>query len=139
MFTTNLRYNDHYLYPLDRQNSAIHFNDVIQGEGNVPHITRQEFSAEGTGSLGGGDTSGGVEYNDNQLDSSSVGLNGQFFNQVYRLNRNERVNSRGIELEVQYSTNAESGMADASHTHRAWLEILRSATLRDGKFEIDFA
>ena len=139
LFTTNLRYNDHYLYPLDRQNSAIHFNDVIQGEGNVPHITRQEFSAEGTGSLGAGDTSGGVEYNNNRLDSSSVGLNGQFFNQVYRLNRNERVNSRGIELEVQYSTNAQSGMADASHTHRAWLEILRSATLRDGKFEIDFA
>ena len=139
LFTTNLRYNDHYLYPLDRTNNAIHFNDVIQGEGNIPHVTRQEFSAEGVGGLSSTVASGGITYNGNNINSPSVGLRGGSFNQVYRLNRNERVNSRGIELEVQYSSNASSGLSDASYTHRAWLELLRSATLTDGKFEIDFA
>ena len=139
LFTTNLRYNDHYLYPLDRENFAIHFNDVIQGEGNVPHITRQEFSAEGTGGLSGAVADGGITYNNQVVSATDIGLNGGFFNQVYRLNRNERINSRGLELEVQYSSNAASGMKDASHTHRAWLEILRSATLTDGKFDVDFA
>lgn len=139
LFTTNLRYNDHYLYPLDRENFAIHFNDVIQGEGNVPHITRQEYSAEGTGGLSGAVADGGITYNNQVVSATDIGLNGGFFNQVYRLNRNERINSRGLELEVQYSSNAASGMKDASHTHRAWLEILRSATLTDGKFDVDFA
>jgi len=30
-------------------------------------------------------------------------------------------------------------MANQAHTHRAWLEILRSATLSNGMFEVDFA
>jgi len=65
LFTTNLRYNDHYLYPLDRQNPAIHFNDVIQGEGNVPHITREEYSAEGQGAIS--KNTNGIAFNNQDL------------------------------------------------------------------------
>ena len=78
-------------------------------------------------------------YRNNQqpAGSSVFGVAGSFFNQVYRLNRNERVNSRGIEIEVNYSDGA--GFVDKVHTHRTWLEMLRSATLTNGMFEIDYA
>ena len=137
---TNLRYNDNYLYPLDRENPAIHFNDVIQGEGNVPHVNRIEYSGETQGNehaIMDGTLIGDVKYNQQPAGSSVFGVAGSFFNQVYRLNRNERVNSRGIEIEVNYSDGA--GFVDKVHTHRTWLEMLRSATLTNGMFEIDYA
>ena len=137
---TNLRYNDNYLYPLDRENPAIHFNDVIQGEGNVPHVNRIEYSGETQGNtrpIMDGTTKGDITYNDQPGGNVLQGVANNFFYQVYRLNRNERINSRGIEIEVNYSNNA--GFDNNTHTHRTWLEILRSATLTNGMFEIDYA
>lgn len=136
-FTTNLRYNDHYIYPIDRDNYAIHFNDVIQGEGNVPHYTREEYCNEGKGAISTG--TGAIGWADNDLGSNASGLAGNFFWNVYRLNRNERVNSRGIELELQYSKTGFSHTFNRNHTHRAWLELLRTATLSNGMFDIDYA
>ena len=136
-FTTNLRYNDHYLYPIDRSNYAIHFNDVIQGEGNVPHYTREEYCNEGFGSISTG--TGSIRWNDNDLATNASGIAGHFFWNVYRLNRNERVNSRGIELEVQYSNTGFSHTVNRAHTHRSWIELLRSATLTNGMMDIDYA
>ena len=54
------------------------------------------------------------------------------------MNKNERINSRGIELETQYSqvpalTGAET------YTQRCWIEVLRTATLIDGKMECYYA
>ena len=67
--------------------------------------------------------------------SSSVnGIDGKFHHIAYRLNRNERVNSKGLELELVYSdVNA------GTYTHRSWLEMVKSATLTDGKFSTDFS
>jgi hypothetical protein len=136
-FTTNLRYNDHYLYPLDRNNYAIHFADVIQAAGDVPHITRQEFSGEGVGGLSSG--AGAITYNGQTLSDATVGLARNFFWNCYRLNKNERVNSRGIELEVQYGGTGGSGMTARDRTHKCWVELLRTATLNNGFFSQDFA
>ena len=49
---------------------------------------------------------------------------------AHRLNRNERINSRGIEYHTQYATNS------GARTQRVWLELVRMATLSDGKFQI---
>lgn len=127
-FTTNLIYNDNRLYPIDRKNSALHFNDVAQAENNIPHITRQEFSGEG-GAIGG--LTSDYRYMGYEQSEVEKGLNSKFHYTAYKLNRNERVNSRGIQLELQYGS-----FLDATvFTHRAWLELTKRATLSNGKFK----
>ena len=128
LFTTNLTYNDNRLYPIDRTNPALHFHDVVQAQQDVPHILRQEFNKQG------GSLTAGTTYMLYPQSSSTEGLNGKFHHICYRLNRNERVNSKGIELEFSYSS-----IGAGSYTHRSWLEMNKTATLTDGKFSTDFS
>ena len=51
----------------------------------------------------------------------------------YRLNRGERVNSRGIEIYDRRTT------MSGSSTLRCWLQVVRMAQLMDGKMEIVYA
>jgi len=125
--TTNLIYNDNRLYPIDRSNNALHFHDLVQTEQNVPHVCRDGFNREGIG------LSATYKYNGYDLADDTEGLAGKFFYLGYRLNRNERVNSRGIQLELKYST-----VKTGTYTHRCWLELVKSATLSNGKFSCDF-
>jgi len=127
LFTTNLIYNDHRLYPIDRSNPALHFHDLVQAEQNIPHIARQEFNKQGGGLSE-------ASYNGNSQSSSVNGLNGKFHYIAYRPNRNERVNSKGIQLQLKY-TNLTTG----TYTHRTWLELVKTATLENGMFSTDFS
>ena len=127
LVTTNLTYNDNRLYPIDRSNPALHFHDVIQAEQNVPNVTRQEYNKQGTGLTQVYTYMGYVQS------SSLAGLNGKFQYLVYRLNRNERVNSRGIQLELNYTD-----ALPTNYVHRTWLELVKTATLENGKFRCDY-
>ena len=121
--TYNLRYNDHFLFPVDVNNSARHFHNIVQSEGKVPFVVRQEYSGEGlvlAGKFEG-------------YDQSTV-LTNKFFHIANRLNRNERVNSRGIEAYVDYQT-----LAAASHTIRFYVELVRMAQLSNGMISIEYA
>lgn len=133
VLTTNVRYNDEYLYPIDRVNPAVEFHDIVQTEGVVPHVTRDEYNSEGGGTAGGGLSV--QKYNGHQCNLS---LRGKFFYQAHRLNKNERVNSRGIELETTYSELPDLGGA-LNYTQRCWIEVLRTATLRNGIFDCYYA
>ena len=128
LFTTNLTYNDHRLYPVDRSNPSVHFHDVVQAEQNVPHVSRQEYNSQGDS------LSADTTYQLHSLNSTTDGLNGNFHHICYRLNRNERVNSKGIELEFTYSK-----VGSGSYTHRSWIELIKTATLENGKFSTDFS
>ncbi len=128
VFTTNLVYNDNRLYPIDRTNSAIHFHDVVQAEQNMPQVSRQMYNKEG------GSLSDAYKYMNYAPSSSTEGLNGRFHYIAYRLNRNERVNSRGVQLELKYTD-----MIAGTYTHRTWLELVKTATLSNGKFATEFA
>lgn len=134
---TNLRYNDLFLFPIDVTNSARHFHNVIQTEGRIPHVSRDIYSGQGQlakevqfgsvedypmGAAYGGGTS--------ELDSD---VRSRAFWQCYRLNRNERVNSRGIEL-----YDKRTSMSGAS-TLRAWIQVVRMAQLEDGKMSVVYA
>ena len=127
LFTTNLIYNDHRLYPIDRSNPALHFHDLVQAEQNIPNIARQEFNKQG-----GGLTA--FSYNGNSQSSSTNGLNGKFHYIAYRPNRNERVNSKGIQLQLKYSN-----LSTGTYIHRTWLELVKTATLERGMFSTDFS
>ena len=124
ILTSNIRYNDKYLYPLDRKSNAIHFHDITSAESMVPHISRDMYS-------GGGEGLTAETYNGQRQD---VNLKAQFYFQAHRLNRNERINSRGIEYEQKYSA-----IADQTFTQRTWIEVIKQAQLKNGILDINFA
>ena len=137
ILTTNVRYNDEYLYPIDRTNPSIVYHDIVQTETMVPHVTRDEFNSEGGGAAGGGLSA--QRYNGHPVNASTnSGLRGKFFYQAHRLNKNERINSRGIEVETTYSELPDLGGA-LNYTQRIWIELLRTATLRNGIFDCYYA
>lgn len=126
--TTNLRYNDTYLYPIDLTSPAIQFDKVVRGEGSIPYVTREEYSREGHGAITP------TTFQGHNQSTATFGLSGNFFWNVYKLNKNERVNSRGIEIETLYGSTA-----NATHTHRSWLELVKTAQLVNGKLTCYFA
>lgn len=127
-FITNLYVNDHRLYPVDRENIAVHYHDVEQAERFPPQVHRQEFAKQGQS------LSADVTYNSFALSSTELGLNGKYFYPIYFLNRNERINSKGLQIQLQY-TKSVAG----NKTHRAYLELIKTATLENGKLRTDFA
>ena len=86
-------------------------------EGAVPFISKDEFSGE-QGLAVGSKVLGQVWNGNVRLKS---------FHTEDRLNRNERINSRGIELYQTWDA-VEAG----TYTLRVWLELVRMATLEDG-------
>ena len=128
--TTNLKYNDNFLYPVDVSNDARHYHNVFQSEGRVPYISRDLYRGEGRLATDFTATPGSVDFEGYDMEE---GLQQEFFYTAYRLNQGERVNSRGIEVYDTRTTMA------ASQTMRAWLQVVRLATLRDGMLEIAYA
>ena len=125
--TMNIKYNDHFLYPIDVTNAARHFHNTAQAEGMVPFVTREEYSAEGT-ALTGDEFMG---FGQGPLAAGNIvntGVFGRFGWNSYRLNRNERVNSRGIELFSQFQDLDEKG----TYIQRSWIEIVKLTQLIDG-------
>jgi hypothetical protein len=133
LLTSNLKYNDNFLYPVDVSNPAYQFHNLVQAEGMVPFVTRDEFSNQGaqtTRTLCEGHPQGTLaNYTDN------TGLTDHFFYQAYKLNRNERVNQRGIEVYQTYNTFRNSTSGALTYTLRAYVELVRLARLVDGKME----
>jgi len=127
-FITNLYVNDHRLYPVDRENIAVHYHDIEQAERFPPQVHRQEFAKQGES------LSPDVTYLSYALSNSELGLNGKYFYPIYALNRNERINSKGLQIQLQY-TKSLAG----DKTHRSYLELIKTATLENGKFRTDFA
>lgn len=127
---TNLKYNDNFLYPIDVSNNARHFHNVFSAEGRVPYISRDLYRAEGQLATDSTETPGSFEFEDYPADEE---LAQKFFFTAYRLNKGERVNSRGIELYDTRTTMSDSG------TMRAYLQVVKVANLRDGVFESVFA
>jgi len=124
--TVNVRYNDKFLYPIDVTNPARQFHNTAQAEGMVPFVTREEFCAEGV-ALTGDQLEG---YDQNTGDGGDEkGILGRFNWLSYRLNRNERINSRGIEYYWKYEGLDNDG---GSYTQRTWLELAKLTTISGG-------
>ncbi len=124
IMTTNVRFNDKYLYPLDRVSNAIHFHDVSSAEASQPNTSRDIYSRGGSGLTT--EAFNGL--------NQSVNMSGKQYYQANRLNRNERINSRGVELECKFSA-----VANKTYTHRAWIEVVRQAQLSDGILDTTYA
>ena len=135
--TTNLRYNDLFLFPIDVTNKARHFHNVFSTEGRMPMIPRGWYGGEAEFTIGSadgaGDTAELTSWGNFEGWGGLDSLASFFFYTAYRLNRNERVNSRGIELYDQRTTNA------GTYTLRAWLQIVRVASLSGGVMTVSYA
>jgi hypothetical protein len=142
--TFNLKMNEQFLFPVDVSNSARHFHNVVQSEGSVPFLSRETYSKEGVSlALGVYNPdvmqAGGGEDENFGSGETTPGVGGQYpgtqFWNAFRLNRGERVNSRGIELYFKQDVDA----LGAGSVQRVWLETLRSATLQDGELNCYYA
>tara|TARA_R110000796_G_scaffold130376_4_gene246011 strand:+ start:833 stop:2296 length:1464 start_codon:yes stop_codon:yes gene_type:complete len=130
--TSNLKYNDHFLYPVDRVLSSVHFYDVTQSEGVVPFVSRDFYGGESR-------TTSTTKFMGRNQKSPFHGLRGRFFFQSWRLNRSERISSRGIELYQTYNQVQALKAATDTYTLKVWLEVLKYATLEDGVMTCYFA
>lgn len=123
--TVNIKYNDRFLYPIDVVNSARHFHNTAQAEGMVPFVSREEFSAEGV-ALTKDKFMGRIQFTGDGADE--VGVLGRFNWLSFRLNRNERINSRGLEYYYKYQNLSDAG----PYTQRSWLELAKVTVLQAG-------
>ena len=122
--TSNIKKNDVFLYPIDRTNTALHFQAVKDTEGMLPFISRSEYSRQGDR----------MTPSTLEAVSQSDSLQGNFFWTAYRMPDGERVNSRGLEL-----TSKMNSLEAGTYTSRCWIEIVKVATLIDGQFNCYYA
>ena len=123
--TVNIKYNDKFLYPIDVVNPARQFHNTAQAEGMVPFVTREEFCAEGVGLT----TDEFMGYSQQEGDAATEkGVLGRFNWLSYRLNRNERINSRGLEYYWKYEGLDDTGL----YTQRTWLELAKLTVIQAG-------
>ena len=122
--TLNLRYNDRFVFSVDRSNPALLFHTVKEAEGMIPFVMRGEYSNEGTAMI----TDKTLELHEQK------GFLEKAFNWTsIRLNRNERVNNKGIEL--TYKNTLDAG----SYTLYVYTELRKTAELVNGQFSCYFA
>tara|TARA_R110002096_G_C14586892_1_gene721693 strand:+ start:501 stop:1928 length:1428 start_codon:yes stop_codon:yes gene_type:complete len=122
----NLFVNSRFLYPQTVGNPATHFHHLIGSQGSPAFVSRDHYSGEGGGLSG-------VNVGKFESKEPSTDLRGTQFWQGHKLLGVDRVDSRGIDLHMAMP------LADSVHTQRAWLEVLRYATLVDGEFNCYFA
>ncbi len=153
--TFNLKYNDNFLYPIDVDNSARHFYNVQSTEGLVPFVNREEYCGEGdvlttrkvSGKVQGGD---GLQNGTAVQRKNHSNLVSKFFWNGARLNKNQRINSRGIELYYKVNdmppllSRTAPGIGGAVHlspgyVQRVYMEVVRTATLNGGYFQCYYA
>jgi len=96
----------------------------------VPYISRDLYRGEGQLASDPTLTPGSESFEGHHMEDV---VRQKCFYTSYRLNKGERVNSRGIEL-----FDTRNPMASGS-TIRAYLQVVKMASLRDGVMEIAFA
>lgn len=128
-FTHNVKYNDNLLYPVDITNRARIYHNIVQAEGGVPFVSKSEFTDEG-------DLVTNSKFMGQVVDTSIE--NNSFYIED-RLNRGERINSRGIELYNTWNYLQDSDGTPINYTMRCWLELVKFATLQNGYMTIGYA
>ncbi len=122
--TFNIRYNDRYEFPIDRDNTALLFQTLKTAEGEVPFVTRQEYSREMVNTI----TERTWEGNQQR---SSLGGNLHYL--AVKPEREERINNQGIDLVFK------GVFPDESLTLMAWVSLRKVARIKDGKLDCYFA
>jgi len=126
--SVNLRYNDRFEFNVDRSNKALLFTTTQQSEGRVPMVSRDEYQNQNVDGL----TTATLEGH--PQNSHEQGVRGNMNWVALRLNKGERVNNKGLELFYKNPS-----LAAHTYTLRVYLELLKVATIEDGKMNCYFA
>tara|TARA_R110000765_G_scaffold355053_2_gene445245 strand:- start:2662 stop:4098 length:1437 start_codon:yes stop_codon:yes gene_type:complete len=125
----NLLYNDLYEFNRDRTNPALLFHTTQHAEGLPPMVARDEYQTSSVSALTT-DTFEGYSQNDD-----TNGLRGLSRWTAIKPNKGQRINNKGIDL--IYKSSAMPGAVN--YTLRAYLELLKTATIEKGEFSCQFA
>jgi len=126
----NLLYNDRFEFNVDRTNSALQFSTTHAAEGQIPMVTHDEVVKRSTASSITDETLEGLVQGAN-----TTGVEELFRWNSVRPNKGERINNKGIDLHYKIP----SGLADGTYTLRAYVELLKVATIENGQFNCYFA
>lgn len=114
--TQNLFFNNEFLYPQNVTNSAVHYHHLVGTEGAPAYVSRAAYSGEGEGITA-------LDYGEEDQNVNLVAYN---YWQGFKLIGGERLDSKGADLHTKLTLGSPS-------TNRVWLEVLRYATLTDGR------
>ena len=130
---SNLIYNETRLFPQNVMNAARHYHNLRDAEMKQLYVPREVYSNGGT-LLPAGAAGSDVHY-DGRTQSQ---MKASQFWQGWRLNRGERVGSKGIEIEVNtWAPDYNSkGLQNGTYILTSWTEQLRYSTLKDGQLEV---
>ena len=149
--SANLFYNERFLYPQDVVNDARLFHNLKDTAQKIPYTTRAIYSDEGGISHLAGegvvnpDATASLHY---EGMGQSSNLCGHQFYQGFRLNRGERVGTKGIEVQVNYGDlriTADTAVPPAvpnniaQYTQHSVIEVLKRASLINGQLEVSYA
>jgi hypothetical protein len=120
--TSNIKFNDTFVYPLDQTNFGKHFHNLMKSEGGIPYVSRDEYSNQGNGLAAG--TLATFEVYD-----PSTSLGKSFFYNGVKIPGNDRVNSVGIQLIAQYT---DLPALVGNGVLRAWIAVMKTVEIEDG-------
>ena len=135
---SNLFYNERFLFPQSLTNGARQFHNLSDSTSRHIYTTREMYSSGGS-MIAGDNVS--LKY-EGAIQSTS--LVGNSFWQGFRLNRGERVGSKGIHLNVSFLKTADGksfvrgGLADGTYLQYTYLEVQRKAVMSGGQIEVFF-
>jgi len=127
-FTSNVKYNDEFLYPLDQVNFGKHFHNLMHAEGGIPYVTRAEYANQ-SGGIADSTLAKFEKYDPKD------NLEANFFYCGSNLNKGERVNSVGLQLVAKYE---DTPAFVGTGTLRAWIGVLKTVTISNGVTEVEF-
>ena len=126
----NLLYNDRFEFSVDRVNSALQFATTQAAEGKVPMVTHDEIVKRSAVSSITDETLEGLVQG-----AKETGVEELFRWNSIRPNKGERVNNKGMDLHYKIP----SGLTDGTYTLRVYVELLKIATIENGRFNCYFA
>lgn len=127
-FTSNIKYNDEFVYPLDQDNFGKHFHNLMRAEGGIPYVSRDEYSNQGNGLA----VAGLALF---EKYSPQVSLAENFFYNGVKLVAGERVNSVGLQLIAKY---VDAPAFLGKGIIRAWIGVRKQVQIKDGITECYF-
>ena len=133
---SNLFFNERFLYPLNVKNNSRHFFNLYDADKRHYHTPREVYSNSGEALLG--DTAD-FHYEGRVQEGN---LAGKQFWQGFRLNRGERIGTKGIDIHMNARgvNGSGAGLPNGSYTQFVYLEILRTLTMdkTTGQIEVLF-
>lgn len=136
---SNIFYNERYLFPQTLSNGARQFHNLSDSTSRHIYTTREMYS-NGGNLIAGNDSD--LFYEGVRQDTS---LAGKSFWQGFRLNRGERVGSKGIDLNISLTKTADGktftqgGLVDGTYIQYSFLEVQRFAEMKGGQIDVFFA